>query len=161
SGSPIERHAVYVVSTNASAAPMTSAARCSRIAVNGLSSLNRGFAPVIHAAATLSPSQSRSIVHTRYPSRSWLRAARLGAGPPARAHADGMPAQYSPDFIVRTEASIYVVETKAQTALSDENVRRKQNAALGWVEQINGLEPHLRMDATWSYVLLGEEFIKN
>lgn len=75
--------------------------------------------------------------------------------------ADGMPAQYSPDFIVRAEDSIYVVETKAQSALSDENVRRKQRAALGWVEQINRLEPHLRMDATWSYVLLGEEFVKN
>ncbi|TWP32193.1 DEAD/DEAH box helicase family protein [Leekyejoonella antrihumi] len=75
--------------------------------------------------------------------------------------ADGMPAQYSPDFIVRTEDSIFVVETKAQSALSDENVRRKQRAALGWVEQINDLEPHLRMEVSWSYVLLGEEFVKN
>lgn len=75
--------------------------------------------------------------------------------------ADGMPAQYSPDFIVRTDGSIFVVETKAQSALSDENVRRKERAALGWVEQINQLEPHLRMDASWSYVLLGEEFVKN
>ena len=74
--------------------------------------------------------------------------------------ADGMPAQYSPDFIVRTEDSVYVVETKAQSALSDENVRRKQRAALSWVEQINDLEAHLRMDLAWSYVLLGEEFVK-
>ncbi|UYM06080.1 DEAD/DEAH box helicase family protein [Solicola gregarius] len=75
--------------------------------------------------------------------------------------ADGMPAQYSPDFIVRTVDSIFIVETKAQSALSDENVRRKERAALGWVEQINQLEPHLRMDVSWSYVLLGEEFVKN
>lgn len=74
--------------------------------------------------------------------------------------ADGMPAQYSPDFIVRTRDSIYVVETKAQSALSDENVLRKQRAALSWVEQINGLEPHQRMDLSWSYVLLGEDFVK-
>ena len=36
--------------------------------------------------------------------------------------ADGMPAQYSPDFLVRTDDDVYVVETKAQSALSDENV---------------------------------------
>lgn len=75
--------------------------------------------------------------------------------------ADGMPAQYSPDFIVRTEDDVYVVETKAQSALSDENVRRKQRAALAWVEQINGLDSHLRMESRWSYVLLGEEFVKS
>ncbi|WP_322938039.1 DEAD/DEAH box helicase family protein [Nocardioides bizhenqiangii] len=75
--------------------------------------------------------------------------------------ADGMPAQYSPDFIVRTGDAIYVVETKAQSALSDENVRRKERAALTWVEQINTLEPHHRMDVSWSYVLLGEEFVKS
>lgn len=74
---------------------------------------------------------------------------------------DGMPAQYSPDFIVRTESDVYIVETKAQSALSDENVLRKQRAALSWVEQINLLEPHLRMDASWSYVLLGEGFVKS
>ena len=75
--------------------------------------------------------------------------------------ADGMPAQYSPDFIVRTETDVYIVETKAQFALSDENVLRKQRAALSWVEQINTLQPHLRMDAAWSYVLLGEDFVKS
>jgi type III restriction enzyme len=75
--------------------------------------------------------------------------------------ADGMPAQYSPDFIVRTAIDVYIVETKAQSALSDENVLRKQRAALSWVEQINTLQPHLRMDAMWSYVLLGEDFVKS
>lgn len=74
--------------------------------------------------------------------------------------ADGMPAQYSPDFIVRTDHFVFVVETKAQSALSDENVRRKQRAALAWVEQINTLEPHQRMELEWAYVLIGEEFVK-
>ena len=74
--------------------------------------------------------------------------------------ADGMPAQYSPDFILRTEEDVYVVETKAQSALSDENVRRKERAALAWVDQINALEPHQRMMCKWHYVLLGEEFVK-
>ncbi|GAB3077619.1 DEAD/DEAH box helicase family protein [Pedococcus soli] len=75
--------------------------------------------------------------------------------------ADGMPAQYSPDFIVRTDGAVYVVETKAQSAISDENVRRKERAALSWIEQINTLKSHQRMDAEWSYVLLGEDFVKN
>lgn len=75
--------------------------------------------------------------------------------------ADGMPAQYSPDFIVRTDDAVYVVETKAQSALSDENVLRKKRAAVAWVEQINTLEPHQRMDVLWSYALLGEDFVKS
>jgi type III restriction enzyme len=29
--------------------------------------------------------------------------------------ADGMPAQYSPDFILRTETDVCIVETKAQS----------------------------------------------
>lgn len=74
--------------------------------------------------------------------------------------ADGMPAQYSPDFIVRTQDAVYVVETKAQSSLSDDNVKRKERAALGWVEQINGLDSHQRMDCQWFYVLLGEDFVK-
>ena len=74
--------------------------------------------------------------------------------------ADGMPAQYSPDFLVRTEFEIYVVETKAQSSLSDENVKRKQRAALAWCEQLNLLDPELRDGREWHYVLLGESIIK-
>lgn len=73
---------------------------------------------------------------------------------------DGMPAQYSPDFLVRTDTEIYVVETKAQSALSDENVKRKQRAALAWCEQINQLDSHLRADYSWNYVLLGESVVR-
>ncbi len=57
--------------------------------------------------------------------------------------ADGLPAQYSPDFLVRTNDTVYVVETKAQSALSDENVKRKQRAAIFWCEQVNELEPEV------------------
>jgi type III restriction enzyme len=75
--------------------------------------------------------------------------------------ADGMPAQYSPDFLVRTDTDVYVVETKAQSALSDENVKRKQRAAHAWCEQINSLPPHLRSDLSWHYVLLGEFIVRD
>jgi type III restriction enzyme len=70
--------------------------------------------------------------------------------------ADGMPGSYSPDFVVRTAKAVYIVETKAQTALSDENVARKQRAALSWVEQISSLHEDQRFNRTWHYVLLGE-----
>ncbi len=73
--------------------------------------------------------------------------------------ADGMPAQYSPDFLIRTPATVYVVETKAQSALSDENVQRKQKAALAWCEQINELPEEQRDGRDWAYVLLGETIV--
>jgi len=70
--------------------------------------------------------------------------------------ADGMPSYYSPDFIVRTAERIYIVETKAQSTLSDENVQRKKRAALSWCERLNRLEPNERSDRDWQYCLLGE-----
>jgi type III restriction enzyme len=70
--------------------------------------------------------------------------------------ADGMPATYSPDFLVRTYDDIFIVETKAQNMVSDENVQRKRRAAIAWCEQINTLEPDQRDDRTWNYVILGE-----
>ncbi|MCT1426478.1 DEAD/DEAH box helicase family protein [Corynebacterium sanguinis] len=73
--------------------------------------------------------------------------------------ADGMPAQYSPDFLIRTPFTVYVVETKAQSALSDENVQRKQKAALAWCEQINELPEEQRDGREWAYVLLGESIV--
>lgn len=75
--------------------------------------------------------------------------------------ADGMPGQYSPDFLVRTDTDVYVVETKAQSALSDENVKRKKRAALDWCEKLNELPEEERDSRTWSYVLLGEKTVKD
>ncbi|MEV7475270.1 DEAD/DEAH box helicase family protein [Pseudarthrobacter oxydans] len=74
--------------------------------------------------------------------------------------ADGMPARYSPDFLVRTEDMIYLVETKADSALSDINVQRKQAAAIAWCEQINQLEPSRRSHRRWAYVLLGQQAVE-
>ena len=69
---------------------------------------------------------------------------------------DGMPAQYSPDFLVRTAERIYLVETKAQSALSDTNVQRKKRSAVSWVDSVNKLEASQRSDRTWHYALAGE-----
>jgi type III restriction enzyme len=75
--------------------------------------------------------------------------------------ADGMPAQYSPDFLVRSAEYVFVVETKGQSSLTDANVQRKRKAALAWVNGINALEPKLRENRTWHYVLAGETAIRN
>lgn len=69
---------------------------------------------------------------------------------------DGLPAFYSPDFVVRTAKTVYLVETKAQEQIAHPNVKRKRKAALAWCDRINELEPQYRMDGEWKYVLLGE-----
>lgn len=69
---------------------------------------------------------------------------------------DGLPAFYSPDFLVRTKGAIYLVETKAQGQLSTPNVQRKRKAAVAWCDRINDLSSEHRSDAEWHYVLLGE-----
>jgi type III restriction enzyme len=74
---------------------------------------------------------------------------------------DGMPAQYSPDFLVRTDASVYLVETKSQSSLSDINVQRKRKSALNWANSINALDAELRGGRAWSYVLAGEQNLRS
>ena len=72
---------------------------------------------------------------------------------------DGLPAFYSPDFLVRTAAGIYLVETKAQQQMALPNVQRKLKAAMAWCERINALAPEHRQGLPWHYVLLGEEAV--
>jgi type III restriction enzyme len=69
---------------------------------------------------------------------------------------DGLPAFYSPDFLVRTSDVVYLVETKAQQQTSHPNVQRKLKAASAWCERINGIPPEDRDGLAWHYVLLGE-----
>ena len=70
---------------------------------------------------------------------------------------DGLPAFYSPDFLVRAGDSIYLVETKAQGQLTSPNVLRKRKAAVAWCDRINILAGGSRSGAEWHYVLLGEK----
>jgi len=69
---------------------------------------------------------------------------------------DGMLSAYYPDFIVRTESDIYLVETKAQKDVNDPNVKQKELGALDKLKKINELNPEDRMGCEWSYILLGE-----
>lgn len=72
---------------------------------------------------------------------------------------DGLPAFYSPDFLVRTEHAIYLAETKAAQQVAHPNVQRKLKAALAWCERINALPPEHRQGLPWHYVLLSEPVV--
>ena len=69
---------------------------------------------------------------------------------------DGLLAHYYPDFIVRIGDNIYLVETKAERDLNNENVKSKRLATIDWTEKVNQLLPEDRMNCTWHYILLGE-----
>lgn len=69
---------------------------------------------------------------------------------------DGLPAFYSPDFLVRSGDAVYLVETKGQGQMTSPNVLRKRKAAVAWCDRINGLTLEHRGNAEWHYVLLGE-----
>ena len=72
---------------------------------------------------------------------------------------DGLPAFYSPDFLVRTADAVYLAETKAQQQTAHPNVQRKLKAALAWCERINALTPDQRGGPPWHYVLLAEDVV--
>ena len=72
---------------------------------------------------------------------------------------DGLPAFYSPDFLVRTEDAVFLAETKAQQQTMHPNVQRKLKAALAWCERINALTPEQRGGPPWHYVLLAENVV--
>ena len=72
---------------------------------------------------------------------------------------DGLPAFYSPDFLVRTAQAVYLVETKAQQQTIHPNVQRKLRAATAWCQRINDLPADLRAGLPWHYVLLAENVV--
>lgn len=69
---------------------------------------------------------------------------------------DGLLSLYSPDFIIKTDKKMYVVETKADKDLKDPNVKQKQIATVDWIKRINELPAKERDEREWNYILLGE-----
>lgn len=67
---------------------------------------------------------------------------------------DGMLASYYPDFLVKIENEVFVVETKAQKDLEDANVKQKQYSALDWIKKVNQLRSENRMDCEITFHLL-------
>ena len=69
---------------------------------------------------------------------------------------DGMLSSYYPDFMVKIGNDIYMVETKAQKDVTQENVVQKQKGALDWIRKTNELPPEARMNSTWHYTILDD-----
>jgi type III restriction enzyme len=69
---------------------------------------------------------------------------------------EGMPSFYHPDFLVKINDSIYLVETKGQNQIYHLDVKRKHRAAYNWCNRINKLSLSDRMNAEWKYVLIGQ-----
>lgn len=69
---------------------------------------------------------------------------------------DGILSHYYPDFIVKIKNKIFIVETKAEKDLTNQNVQSKRLATVDWIEKINELNLDDRMNCKWNYVLLGE-----
>ena len=70
---------------------------------------------------------------------------------------DGLLAHYHPDFMVKVDDKIFIVETKAERDLDNQNVQSKRLATVDWIEKVNELNSEDRMDCVWTYVLLGEK----
>lgn len=69
--------------------------------------------------------------------------------------ANGMFGRYFVDFMVESEREIYIIETKSQKDMRAEDVLRKKNAAINYVEQVNAALA-ARGQKLWRYVLVGE-----
>ncbi|MBR3501628.1 MAG: DEAD/DEAH box helicase family protein, partial [Alphaproteobacteria bacterium] len=69
---------------------------------------------------------------------------------------DGMLSSYYPDFMVKIGNDIYMVETKAQKDVSQENVVQKQKGALDWIKKTNELPLKDRMNSDWHYAILDD-----
>lgn len=70
---------------------------------------------------------------------------------------DGILAPYYPDFIVKLNGNIYIVETKAESQLKNPNVLQKRKAAVDFCDTINKLKIEDRNGCIWHYCLLGED----
>ncbi|MDD5030892.1 MAG: hypothetical protein PHH58_15580 [Rhodoferax sp.] len=70
---------------------------------------------------------------------------------------DGLPAFYSPDFLLRTADATNLAETKAQQQTVLLNVQCKLKAAMSWCERINQSAPEHCSGLPWHDVLLAED----
>lgn len=70
---------------------------------------------------------------------------------------DGLLAHYFPDFMVKINKVMYVVETKAERDVNSPNVKLKQTSTIDWINKINELDDEKRFGCVWKYVLLGEK----
>lgn len=70
---------------------------------------------------------------------------------------DGNIATYFADFLCQCKDRIYMIETKANKDINNDNVKQKRKCALDFCEQINELDATQRMNAIWSYHILDDK----
>ena len=75
----------------------------------------------------------------------------------------GILREYEVDFIVKTEDSIYLVETKADRDLDKETVAIKAKAAQSWCETASMAElpEDLNQPKRWEYLIISESLFKS
>ncbi|MBR1617768.1 hypothetical protein IJ670_06405 [bacterium] len=69
---------------------------------------------------------------------------------------DGLLSSYYPDFILKIEDKIYLIETKSKKDKDDLNVKQKQKSAVDFCKKINELSPENRMNSYWSYSIVDD-----
>lgn len=69
---------------------------------------------------------------------------------------DGLLSSYCPDFILKINDNVYLVETKAQKDLEQINVKQKQKSAIDWCKKINELNQNDRMNSIWNYSIVDD-----
>lgn len=69
---------------------------------------------------------------------------------------DGLLSSYCPDFILKINDKIYLVETKAQKDIEQINVKQKQKSAIDWCKKINELNQNDRMNSIWNYSIVDD-----
>ena len=74
---------------------------------------------------------------------------------------DGILSLYYPDFIVKTDESIYFSGNQSSKDIQQENVLQKQRGTLDWLKRINELKPQDRDNRSWAYALLSENLFYN
>lgn len=76
---------------------------------------------------------------------------------------DGVLRKYEVDFIVRTDAGVFIVETKGDRDLESPGVALKARAASGWAANASDLEPPegLKQARHFEYLLVAESTIES
>jgi len=74
----------------------------------------------------------------------------------------GVLREYEPDFVVRTQDSMYLVETKADKDLELPNVRVKARASLAWCEAASlvTVPEQIGQPQKWEYLLISESMVR-
>jgi type III restriction enzyme len=72
----------------------------------------------------------------------------------------GILREYEVDFLIKTKATIYLVETKGDRDMEKATVAVKARAARRWCETASGVKPPIEQPEKWEYLLISEGLFK-